>query len=129
MFLVTPLIVALTMASELPTPRKIVTYPVGDDPNAGAVYFVGEADAPNLAIFCAGFPDDHDHFLPLASRVASETNCLVGVTCLPGYDDREDHPYTTSAKHEGYSFEEWIMAIRESVKCVKAESTFRARPS
>jgi pimeloyl-ACP methyl ester carboxylesterase len=114
----------LNMASEPPTPRKIVTYPLGGDPSAGAVFLFGDADAPNVALFCAGFPDDHENFLPFASRVASETKCLVGVTCLPGYDDRDDHPYTAN-KPDGYTFEEWIVAIRESAKCLKAESTFQ----
>jgi hypothetical protein len=112
------------MSPELPTPRKIVTYPIGDDPNAGAVFFFGEVDAPNLALCCAGFPDDHECFLPFASRLASEAKCLVGVTCLPGYDDREDHAYTAN-KPDGYTYDEWVAAIRESVKCVKAESTFQ----
>jgi pimeloyl-ACP methyl ester carboxylesterase len=111
------------MTSEPPTPRKITTYPICDDPKAGAVFFFGEADAPNLALLCAGFPADHELFLPFASRLASEANCLVGVTCLPGFDDREDHPYTAN-KIDGYSFEDMVAAMREAFKVLKAESTF-----
>lgn len=106
------------------TPKKIVTYPILDDPIAGAVFLYGDFDAPNLAICCAGYPDDHEHFIPFARDLAKKANCLVGVTCLPGYDDREDHPYT-ACKPEGYSFDEMIGAMQEAVKALRKESTYK----
>jgi hypothetical protein len=93
------------MVLGLPTPRKVVTYPLGNEADVGAIFFFGEADSPNLALCCAGFPDDQDHFLPFASRLASEAKCLVGVACLPGYDNRKDRPYTVN-KPDGYTFDE-----------------------
>jgi hypothetical protein len=115
------------MVGQRLTPRKICTYPICEHPKGGAVFFFGESDAPHLVLYCGGFPDDHELFLPFASRLASEANCLVGVTCLPGFDDREDdHPYTAN-KIDGYSFEEMVTAMREAFKVLKAESTFSGK--
>jgi pimeloyl-ACP methyl ester carboxylesterase len=107
----------------LPTPRKLVNYPLpNDDENGGVLYLYGESNSPALAIFCAGYPDDHEHFLPFASRLAKETNTFVGVMCLPGYDDRPDKPWKEHKK-EGYSFNEWVSTIRVAVKALRSEST------
>mmetsp|Transcript_28040 Transcript_28040/g.52611 ORF Transcript_28040/g.52611 Transcript_28040/m.52611 type:complete len:334 (+) Transcript_28040:221-1222(+) len=106
------------------TPKKIVTYPIADDPIGGAVFLFGALDAPNMAICSAGYPDDHECFLSFASNLAKKANCLVGVTCLPGYDDREDHPYTAN-KNEGYTFEEMTNAMREAIKALRKESTYK----
>jgi len=75
-------------------PRKILTYPISADDNGGAVFIYGDPKASRITILSAGFADDHDVFLPFASRLAKETGTLVGVTCLPGYDDRDDKPWT-----------------------------------
>lgn len=104
------------------TPRKIVTYPIGSVPKAGAVFLFGKTEAPRLVLMCAGYPDDHTNFLPFASRLAVEADCLVGVTCLPGYDDRDDHRYTDNPV-DGYSFQDMVTAIREAVYILRAEST------
>lgn len=106
----------------LPTPRKIATYPIASEPDAGALYLFGDPSSQNLVLLCAGYPDDHDNFLPFASRLAEETSCLVGVACLPGYDDREDFPYTKH-KTEGYTFDEMANALREAAKTLRKEST------
>ena len=75
-------------------PRKIVNYPIAGDPNGGALFIYGDSNAKKMAIMSAGFPDDQEVFLPFASRLAKETDTLVGVTCVPGYDVRPDKPWT-----------------------------------
>lgn len=79
------------MASKNP-PRKKVTYPIPESPEGGSLFIYGNANATKLAIVCAGFPDDHEVFLPFASHLAEEANVLVGVMCLPGYDSSETKP-------------------------------------
>jgi len=105
----------------LPKPDKIVTYPVGSEDDVGALFLFGDAgQATRLIFMCAGYPDDHENFLPLAHRLATQTKSFVGVTCLPGFDDRPDRPYTAN-KPEGYSFQEWVGAFKEALKVLKRE--------
>ena len=113
------------MERTIPPPRKVVNYRIADEDKAGALFILGDAAAPKMAILCAGFPDDHAIFLPFASLLAENTEggCLVGVACLPGYDDREDWPWTAH-KAEGYTFNEMAMALREAVRALRAESTY-----
>lgn len=106
----------------LPIPNKIITYPIGDDPIGGALYLYGNINASNIAICCAGYPDDHTCFQPFADQLAKRANCFVGVTCLPGYDDRDDHPYTVN-KNDGYTFEEWTDAMQTAIKILRDIST------
>lgn len=108
--------------SSLPSPRKVVTYALGEDPNCGAVFLYGNPSSSNIAIFCAGFADDHEIGQVFCSRLAEENGALVGLTCLPGYDDRPDKKWQTH-KAAGYTFDEMAGAIREAVKIVRAEST------
>jgi len=42
--------------------------------------------------------------------------------CLPGFDDREEVPWT-SHKKEGYSYDEMTQAVREASKALRAAST------
>lgn len=109
-------------ADSLPAPRKIVTYNIADDPNGGAVFLYGNADASNIAIFCAGYPDDHENGQAFCSSLAEKNGTLVGLTCLPGYDDRPEKPWETH-KSGGYTFDEMVNAIRDGVKVLRAEST------
>jgi len=104
-------------------PRKILTYPISADGNGGAVFIYGDPKASRIAILSAGFADDHDIFLPFASRLAEETDTLVGVTCLPGYDDRDDKPWNRHKK-DGYTFDEQERAFREAVKALRSESEY-----
>ncbi len=106
-----------------PQPRKIVTYPISGDEKGGALYIFGDSTSSRIAIMSAGFPDDQSIFCPLASRLAKETGTLVGVTCIPGFDDREDKSWTTHKK-EGYTWDEMVHAFREAVKVLRSESTF-----
>ena len=111
------------MTEELPTPRKVVTFPIAAEPDAGALFVFGDANSAEIVLMCAGFPDDHEIFVPLANRLANEGGYLVGVTCLPGFDDREDFPYTRHKK-EGYTCGEMVASMREATKAVRNESTY-----
>jgi len=108
-------------------PRKIVNYPIAGDPNGGALFIYGDSNAKKMAIMSAGFPDDQEVFLPFASRLAKETDTLVGVTCVPGYDDRPDKPWTDHKK-DGYTFDEMAIAFREAAKVLRSESTCPSKP-
>ena len=101
---------------------KKVPYTVGDDTKGGVLFLYGKPNASNVVICCAGFPDDHSIFLPFAQRLAKEGDCFVGVMCLPGYDDREEKPWTTHKKG-GYTFDEMANTVRNAVKVLRAEST------
>lgn len=106
-------------------PRKIINYPISGDPKGGALYLYGDANAKNVALLSAGFADDHAIFLPFASRLAVESSTLVGVTCLPGYDDREDKAWTEhkTSHPSGYSFPEMAATFREAAKALRSESS------
>ena len=103
-------------------PDKVVNYPIKNDEKGGALHLYGNPNASLIAICCAGFPDDHSIFQPFASRLAKESSCLVGVTCIPGYDDRPDKPWT-SHPPEGYTIQDMTSNVAEAVKALKQEST------
>jgi pimeloyl-ACP methyl ester carboxylesterase len=111
-----------TSAKSLPQPRKIVTYPISEEPNGGAVFLYGNLDASTIAVFCAGFPDDHENGQIFCSRLSKESDTLVGLMCLPGYDDRPDKPWQSHRKG-GYTFQEMSNCIRETVKVLRKESS------
>lgn len=104
-----------------PQPRKIAHYPIAKDETGGSLFLYGETNAANIVLLCTGFPDDHETLLPLASRLAKEANCLTGVMCLPGYDEREDRPWTSWNK-DGYKFSDFSSAAKEAVKVLRKES-------
>jgi len=111
------------------SPRKISYYPIPGDLKGGALFIYGDANAANMALMSAGFPDDHEAFMPFASRLAKETDTLVGVTCLPGYDDREDKPWTDHKRDRkyGYSFDDMASCFREAAKALRAESSLPSK--
>mmetsp|Transcript_90 Transcript_90/g.165 ORF Transcript_90/g.165 Transcript_90/m.165 type:complete len:339 (+) Transcript_90:40-1056(+) len=106
----------------LPPPEKVVPYETVDGANGGALYLYGNTNAPNIAVCCAGYPDDHSIFQSFAFRLAKEGDCLVGVMCLPGFDDREEKPWTTH-KYDGYTFDDMVISVRGAVKALRAAST------
>ena len=90
-----------------------------------------------------GFPDSHFGFTSLAKRLSSSTasssseNCLIGVICLPGYEEEEDDGDESNndggdanansnidstdnnnrtCAPDGYTFDDWIAVVREAVK-------------
>ena len=66
--------------------------------DAATLYVAGEPDAQRLVVMCAGFPCDHSSFIPLATRLANECGCLVGVSCMPEFD-REGPPLRPQGDH------------------------------
>jgi pimeloyl-ACP methyl ester carboxylesterase len=103
-------------------PDKKITYAISHDETGGCLFLLGKLDAPNIVLTCAGFPDDHSSFTPLARRLAEHSNCLVGVICLPGYDDRPEKPWKTHPA-DGFTFTEWTVSLREAAKVLKSQST------
>jgi len=114
---------------ELSKPNKIVKYPVGkhDDNNRGALYLYGDPSCEKLALCCAGYADDHIVFQPFANELSlkGDDGVLVGVMCLPGYDDRpQDGVSWTTHNPDGYTFDDWSNAVRDAVNALRKESTF-----
>lgn len=98
---------------------KTIKYPILHDEEGGSLFLVGKLDAPRLVLMCAGYPDDQSVFMPLAERLAQK-NCLVGVTCLPGYDK--------IGYKDGYTFQECGKCMAEAAKALRAQSTAASRP-
>ena len=61
---------------------RAVSHDLLDLKNAGTLYVAGDPRARHVLFFCAGFPDDHSAFAPLAARLVAERGCLVGLSCL-----------------------------------------------
>lgn len=95
---------------------KVVTYPIPGEENGGTLLLLGRPTAKRLVFLCPGFPDDASTMLPLARRFSH--NCLVGITCLPGFDKIRNEG--------GYTFAEWVYCLREAVKTMRAHAR---RPS
>ena len=115
----------ISMTSEtstLPAPRKKVSFQIAGDPNGGIVFFYGNPNSSSIVIFCGGYPDDHENGQLFCSCLAKENGTLVGLTCLPGFDDRPEKRWQTH-KPEGYTFDEMTDVIRDAVKVLRAEST------
>lgn len=113
-----------TSSSNTPVvPRKIVHYRIANDPKAGALYLYGNPDSSHIAIFCAGYPDDHEHGQTFCFRLANENDMHIGLMCLPGYDDRKDKPWEKHSS-EGFTFNEMVTSMREAVKVLRSESTY-----
>jgi pimeloyl-ACP methyl ester carboxylesterase len=103
-------------------PDKKITYALPHEEVGGCLFLYGKPDAAHIVLTCAGFPDDHGSFGPLAQRLAKESNCLVGVTCLPGFDDRPEKPWRSHHK-EGFTFLEAVASLHEAAKVLRAHST------
>jgi hypothetical protein len=112
-----------TMAeSTTSKPDKKITYAIPHEEDGGCLFLYGKPDAAHIVLTCAGFPDDHGSFGPLAQRLAKESNCLVGVTCLPGFDDRPEKPWRSHHK-AGFTFLEAVASLHEATKVLRAQST------
>lgn len=86
----------------------------------GHLHIFGKKDSKVLALACAGFPDDHSAFTPLAKRLAEECDCLVGVSCLPGYEASVD---VATAPKGGYTLSDGVASLREATKALRNYST------
>eukprot|EP00548_Thalassiothrix_antarctica_P002455 CAMPEP_0194144140 /NCGR_PEP_ID=MMETSP0152-20130528/13220_1 /TAXON_ID=1049557 /ORGANISM="Thalassiothrix antarctica, Strain L6-D1" /LENGTH=351 /DNA_ID=CAMNT_0038843857 /DNA_START=139 /DNA_END=1194 /DNA_ORIENTATION=- len=95
----------------------------------GKLCVFGEPSSPVMALLCAGYPDDHTVFLPFAKALSESKgkgNILVGVMCIPGYDDRpeDDLPWQNHPR-KGFSFDETAKAVREAAKALRGVSTHK----
>lgn len=126
----------------VPEPNKIVKYFIpssssskkkkkdddADDDDGllrGAVYLYGNSSSDQIALCCAGFPDDHTIFQPFAELLAKRGNVFVGVMCLPGYDDRPDDGVSwTTHNPNGYTWSDWSDAVHNAVTVLRNESTY-----
>jgi len=106
------------------TSTGTITFPVASDPEGGVIYTFGNPASPRVVLLCAGFPDDHSAFTPFATRLANEADCFTGVTCLAGYDDRPERPWTTHKK-DGYTFNEMSAALRDAGRALRAKSAVK----
>lgn len=95
----------------------------------GTLFLYGNKHASNLVIMCPGFPDDQYSFSPLARQLATECDGLVGIMCLPGYENKgvgDNNDSNSNDMDNGYSFAEWRGAMREAVRVLRKHSTNQA---
>ena len=118
---------SLSMAS-LPRPDKKIPFPIAHDDTGGSLFVYGSPQSvklhngkTNVIICCAGFPDDHRSFMPIASRLAKEEGCLAGVICLPGFDDLPEKPWKTHYR-DGYTFNEMALAFKAGATSLLKEA-------
>ncbi len=104
----------------VPTPDNVVTYSSNH-----ALFLYGDVASSKIALMCPGFPDDQTVFQPFAKDLSEKGNMLVGVMCLPGYEDREEAPWK-SHKPDGYTYDEMTQAVREASKALRAASTHKS---
>lgn len=105
-----------------------MSYSTASGKENGALIIFGDSSSPKMALLCAGFPDDHTIFLPFG-KALSEQGILVGIMCLPGFDDRpEDGVPWESHPRGGFSFDETATAVREASKALKKFSTYPQTP-
>ena len=123
--------------ADLPKPDRVVhfeAYSRSGHPNpdkTGALFVFGDLSSPKTALLCPGYADDQTVFLPFAKKLADAaaappegSGVLVGVVCMPGYDDRpEDGVPWTSHPRDGFSFEETAKTIRLAARTLRATST------
>lgn len=99
-------------AMEEPT---ILIYPIPGNDNGGILHIYGNPNSNKVILCCGGFPDDHKPFTPLARRLASTNDCLVGITCYPGFEPESYSKYKCDwYKRAGYNFDEVAISIREA---------------
>lgn len=105
--------------TNVPAPDKVIQYGVSS--TNSALFLYGDPSSSKMALLCAGFADDHTVFQPFA-KALSEQGVFCGVMCLPGFDDREDAPWT-SHNPNGYTFDEMVQCLREAAKLLREMST------
>jgi hypothetical protein len=101
----------------------IVRYPIPGYECGGLLHIHGERTAKHVVLYCGGFPDGVEPFLPMAKRLAvsrgngDDDGCFVGVTCWPGFDEESYHRLIfRNVRREGFTFFEVSCCIREAVK-------------
>ena len=101
----------------------IVRYPIPGYECGGLLHIHGERTAKHVVLYCGGFPDSVEPFLPMAKRLAvsrgngDNDGCFVGVTCWPGFDDESYHRLNfRNFRREGFTFFDVTCCIREAAK-------------
>lgn len=95
------------------TDPKILSYPIAGNENGGILHVYGKSSAQHVILCCGGYPDDHKPFTPLVQRLASEEDCLVGITCFPGFDlEAYNECKFDGYKRNGYDFDQVCSSIR-----------------
>jgi pimeloyl-ACP methyl ester carboxylesterase len=113
----------------LPKPDRVVhfeSYSKGHPTpeKTGALMVFGDPSSKKMALLCGGWADDHKTFLPFGKKLAAKCGILVGVTCLPGYDDRpEDGVGWQTHPPEGFSLDEFARTLRAAARALKGIST------
>jgi pimeloyl-ACP methyl ester carboxylesterase len=102
------------------TPIK-VHFSINGDSTAGTLFVMGNKASKNVLFFHGGFPDDHSVFLPLAKQIASTQDCLIGVSCMPGYHLEEPWNF----KPEGFTFNEMTQCCHDAIQTLMAQSSCR----
>jgi hypothetical protein len=103
---------------ERPPPQNIVHFPLSGDLSGGNLILFGNPKSSKVIFLQAGFPDDHQSFLPLATKLTKSNDCLVGVSCMPGYDIPTP---LKGPKPGGYSFEDAIASVRDGIQALIAQ--------
>lgn len=88
---------------------------------AGKLHVYGDPSSKHLIIMSAGFPDSQQAMTPMARRLATSGDCLVGITCPPGYDDTLD--WRRDCPKEGFSLDDWVANFRDAVKALRKYSS------
>lgn len=105
----------------------IVHHPIPkrNDDTAGNLHVYGDPASKHLIIMSAGYPDTQQAMAPMAKYLASSSkmNCLVGVTCPPGYDRNKSLQHYPD---DGFTFDDWIAHLREAVKALRKYSTTKS---
>ena len=96
---------------------RAVPHDLLDLKDAGTLYVAGDARAKHVVFFCAGFPDDHSAFAPLAARLAASRGCLVGLSCIAEYE-RE-----APLRPQGYDLDEMAACFAQGVAALRALAT------
>jgi pimeloyl-ACP methyl ester carboxylesterase len=105
----------------LTTTTTILHHPIPKTNAAGSLHVYGDPASKHLVIMSAGYPDTQQAMTPMAKHLAYKMNCLVGVTCPPGYDRNNK-----SLQHYpdgGFTFDDWVAHLREAVKALRKYST------
>ena len=96
-----------------------VPAPLLEHDGATELLVIGPADASTVVYLQAGFPDDQTAFVGLARKLAQDDDCLVGLGCMPEFDNTTG----TMLRPGGYSFDQIALCFSQSVATLRAEST------
>lgn len=103
-------------------PNIRLTYPLPGDEAGGCLFVFGNRNASKLVFASGGFPDDHQVLAAVAATLAAHHDCLVGVVCVPGTDDRPERPWQSHPR-DGFRLSQITNIYHEAVKVLRSHST------